>query len=269
MIVINGGTFNFIEDGYTPPSASGTIYDFEYTGFTLNQIWKDDDYVYVAHDSGLEVIEIDSEEKIAYIEPSFGFNSVWASDSMVFLGTSNYGIKYFYKTCISGTVSSPSDLITCLTDYVSSFGISSQNVRYIHGYGDDYLMCCTSSGVDVYYRKPTMYRSTTTTSGARKCFVTSTGKFYYTSVSGATISGESDLWSLNRVDKPLWDWTVPDYVYEAGRNILSAGIEINDIFITENTSDNGIDNTIFLATSSGVYIISEETNQYVIYYVKE
>ncbi len=259
MIVINGGTFNFTEDGYTPPSASGTIYNFEYTGFTLNQIWKDDDYVYAAHDSGLEVIEIDSEEKIAYIEPSFGFNSVWASDSMVFLGTSNYGIKYFYKTCVSGTASVPENLFTCLVDYISPFGISSQNVRYIHGYGDDYLMCCTSSGVDVYYRKPTMYRSMTTTSGARKCFITSSGKFYYTSVSG-------NIWYLNRVDKPLWDWTVPDYIYEAGVNILPTGVGINDIFVTESTASNGVDNTVFIATTSGVYVVDEGSLDYVVYY---
>ena len=137
-----------------------------------------------------------------------------------------------------------------MVDYTSPFGISSQNIRYIHGSGDDYLMCCTNLGVDVYYKKPTMYRSTATISGTRKCFITSTGKFYYTTVSGNT-------WCLNRVDKPLWDWTAPDYAYVAGVNILPANLGINDIFVTENTASNTTDNTVFIATTSGVYVIDE------------
>ena len=264
MIVINGGTFNFTEDGYTPPSASGTIYNFEYTGFTLNQIWKDDDYVYVVHNVGLEVIEIDSEEKIAYIEPSFGFNSVWASDSMVFLGTTFSGIKYIEKTCISGTVLTPENLITCLTDYTPPYGITSQNIRYIHG-NSDYIMWCTDLGVDVYRAEPYGYRSFTTVSGAQKCFMTSIGRFYYTTVSGATVSGIDYLWSLNRLNNSLTDWTVPDYSYSTGINILPVGLEINDIFVTESTAANGIDNTVFIATSSGVFVIDEGNLNYNVY----
>ena len=235
----------------------------------LNKIYSDNDYVFAVTNSGLNVVDIDLEQKVAYINYNQGFTSVWANDNRVYLGTSSSGVKYFYKTCISGTVLIPENLITCLNDYTSPFGQSSPSIRYIHGSSDDYLMCVTTAGVDVYHMKPTMYRSSATVSGTRKCFMTSTGKFYYTSVSGATVSGESDLWSLNRVDKPLWDWTTPDYSYTAGGDILRAGIGINDIFITENTSENGIDNTIFLATSSGIYIISEEDNQYVIYYTKE
>jgi len=225
---------------------------------TLNQIWKDNDYVYIAHDAGLEVVEIDPEEKIAYIEPSFGFNSVWASDSMVFLATTFSGIKYIEKTCISGTVLTPENLIDCLIEYVPPYGITSQNIRYIHG-NDNYMIWCTDLGVDVYKMEPYGYRSTTTISGAQKCFMTSSGKFYYTSVSGSE-------WFLNRVNKSLWDWTVPDYVYNTGGDILPPGLEINDIFITENTASNTIDNTAFIATTSGVYVIDEGNLDYVVYY---
>jgi len=227
---------------------------------TLNQIWKDNNYVYAVTTSGLDVIEIASEQKIAYIEHSFGFNSVWANDDVVFLGTTLSGIKYIEKTCISGTALTPENLVGYLTKYIPPYGITSQDIRYIHG-NNDYMMWCTDLGVDVYKVEPYGYRSTTTISGAQKCFMTQNG-FYYTSVSGST-------WSLNRVDKPLWDWNESDHIYSTGGDILPAGLEINDIFVTENTSENGIYNTIFLATSSGIYIIDEGNQNYVIFYVKE
>ena len=223
---------------------------------TLNQIYSDSNYVYAVTTSGLDIIDKTEEDKIAYIYTSDGFETVWTNDDRVYLGTSASGIKYFNKTCISGTVLIPEDLITCLNDYVSPFGISSQTIRYIHGSSDNYLMCCTNSGVDVYYMKSTKYRSSLETTEAQKCFMTSTGKFYYTNTSG-----------VNRVDKPLWDWTIPDYSYTAGRNILASGVGINDIFVTENTAANTTDNTVFIATTSGVYVIDEGSLSYVIYYI--
>jgi len=257
-IMIGGETFNFTESGYTPPSASGTVYNFQYIGSILNQIWSDDNYVYAVCDSGLDIISMSAEQKIAYIEYELGFNTVWANDNRIYLGTTSSGVKYINKTCISGTVESPVNLITWLADYTSPFGMSSQNVRYIHG-NNDFIMWCTNLGVDVYKMEPYGYRSTTTTSGAQKCFMTSTGKFYYTSVSG-------NEWCLNRIDKPLWDWTIPDYIYNTGGDVLSNSLEINDIFITENTASNTIDNTVFIATTSGVYVVDEGSLDYVVYY---
>jgi hypothetical protein len=254
MTVIHGGIFNFFESGYTPPS-SGIHYNFQHSVYILNQIWSDDNYVYAACDFGLDVIDKTAEERIAYINTSSGVATVWGNDDRVYFGTLDAGIKYIDKTNISGTVSVPNNLALYVVDYVSPFGISSQNIRYLHGYSDDYLMCCTDLGVDVYYLKETKYRSSTTISGAQKCFMTSTGKFYYTTTMG-----------VNRVDKPLWDWTTPDYSYTVGSSILHSGIEINDIFITENTAANTIDNTLFIATTSGVYIIDEGNLEYVVYY---
>ena len=225
---------------------------------TLNQIWSDGDYVFAVTNSGLNIVDMDLEQKIAYINYDQGFNTVWANDDKVYLGTSASGVKYFYKTCISGTVLIPNNLYTCLMDHTSPFGISSQTIRYIHGSGDDYLMFCTGTGVDAYHMKPTMYRSTTTVSGTQKCFMTQNG-FYYTNVSGS-------IWSLNRVDKPLWDWTTSDYSYITGGDILPTGLGINDIFITENTASNSTDNTVFIATTSGVYVIDEGSLNYVVYY---
>ena len=257
--IIGGITFNFTESGYIPPTYSGSTYSFGEAFGILRQIYSDNDHVFAATDRGLSVVSMSAEEEIGYINYNSGFTTVWGNDDKVYIGTTNSGIKYINKTCISGTISNPENLVTCLADYVSPFGISSQTIRYIHGSGDDYLMCCTDKGVDVYYHKQPTYRSSTTISGAQKCFMTQNG-FYY------TISGTNE-WSLNKVNYCGCDWTEPDFSYITGSGILPAGERINDMFVTENTSENGTDNTIFCCTSSGVYVIDGDSQEYAIYYV--
>lgn len=289
--VISGGIFNFSEAGYLPPTWSGAYsYDFavgvenegiscyeiwvetnngqwtdellaqwtECSPGVLNQIWTDDYYVYAAIDFGLDIIDIVTEMKIAYIDYNTGFKTVWANDDKIFLGTTNSGIKYLDKTCISGSIMTPYDLGSCLSDYVTPYGITSNNIRYVHG-NNDKLVCCTASGVDVFKMDPQGYRSYTTVSGASKCFMTSTGKFYYTTISGV-------VWSVNRVDTTLVDWQMPDNSYVAGGSLIEEVIRFNDLYVTEGTTLNGISNTLFLATSSGVYVIDEGTQTKNIYY---
>jgi hypothetical protein len=228
-----------------------------YSVEVLNQIWTDEDYVYAAINIGFDIIDITTESKIGYIEYDTGFSTVWANNDKVFLGTTN-GINYINKTCISGVPLVQEDLLECLIGYSNPYGITSDDIRYIHGSGDTLLMCCTSLGADVYWGNYG-YRSSTTISGAQKCFMTSTGKFYYTVDKGTE-------WELNRVDSEKWNWTTPDYSYVTGSGILEAGVSINDIFVTENTASNTIDNTIFVATSSGVCVIDEGGLDNEIYY---
>ena len=261
---ISGGILNFTESGYTSPTWSGSIYNF--TSYVpgisqIYQIWVDD-YVYAATSDGLEIYDTVSESLYSYVTYSGGFNTVWANDDKVFVGTTDAGVKYINKTCISGSVVSPYDLYTCLNDFSGLtyyHELTSNNIRYIHG-NSDVLCMITDSGVDVVKIDPQSYRSYTTISGAKKCFMTAAGKFYY------TISGTE--WSLNRVDSCLYDWSVPDYSYITGSGILPATEKINDIFITENTASDGVSNTIFCATSSGVYIIDGGSDQYIIYHVE-
>jgi len=229
---------------------------------SVYQVWTDSDYVFVATTSGLDIYDVnDDSDRYAYITYS-GFNTVWANDDKVFTGTTNSGVKYIDKTCISGSVGSPYDLTTCLNDLSGLtyyHELTSDNILYIHGSGDTLCMV-TDSGVDVVKIDPQSYRSYTTISGAKKCFMASK-KLYY------TVSGVE--WSLNRIDSCLGDWSVPDKSYMTGGGILPAGKKINDVFITESTASDGVSNTIFCATTSGVYIICEFTDSYNIYYVEE
>jgi hypothetical protein len=207
----------------------------------------------------LKIYDITSESVYAYITYSGGFSTVWANDDKVFVGTTDSGVKYINKTCISGSVGSPYDLFTCLEDFSDLtyyHDLTSDNIRYIHGSGD-VLCMITDSGVDVVKIDPQSYRSYTSLSGAKKGFMTSSGRFYYMTL---------DV--LYVMYTCLYDWTEANKEYTVGSGIFESGIELNDIFVTEQTSSDSISNTIFMATTSGAYIIDEGTESYVIYYME-
>ena len=246
---------------YTPPVGSDADLIFGEVGEVFCQIWTDD-YVYAATSAGLKIYDITSESQYAYIDYSGGFNTVWANDERIFVGTTNNGIKYINKTCISGSVVSPYDLFTCLNDFSDLtyyHDLTSDNIRYIHGNGD-VLCMVTDSGVDVVKIDPKSYRSYSLVNNAKKSFMTGNKNFYY------TISGTE--WLLNRVDSCLYDWQAPDKSYTTGGGIFPAGEKINDIFITENTASDSTSNTIFCATSNGIFVIDESNDEYVIYYIE-
>jgi len=314
--------FDFIDEGYTPPTGSGS-YDFEmrdiiyippappdplpgYYGFTfresgytatspysfeftvpaecvgqwiddesdhwpqdpargwgecvdpftyLKQIWADDNYVYAATTDGLNIIDLVSELPYAHITYSDGFNSVWASVSGVYLATPASGIKYIEKTCISGNIDDPYELAACLKDYLNEPDILSDQVRYIHG-NNGHMLISTASGVN--YRSTVQVASTGTKS-ARKVFITSSGTMYYVTWDGST-------WKINEKNATGSNWTEPDKFYETGTFLINAGTDILDIFVTEGTSDTGINNTIFAATTSGIFVIDEELDEGDTYY---
>jgi hypothetical protein len=255
---ISGGTFNFTIDGYSAPSFSGATYNLGGVGEAFYQVWTDD-YVYAATSEGLKIYDITSEGEYAYVTYSGGFNTVWANDDKIFVGTTTDGVKYLNKTCVSGSVGSPYELVTCLadlSDLTYYHYLTSDDVRYIHGNGD-VLCIVTNFGVDVVKIDPQSYRSYTTISGVKKCFMTSTGRFYYMTLD-----------TLCVMYTCLYDWTEVDNEYTVGSGIFELGIELNDIFITEQTSSDNSSNTIFTATTTGAYIIDESDDEYVIYYIE-
>ena len=193
----------------------------------------------------------------AFYNFSGGITTVWANDTTLYMGTRSNGVKYINKSDITTDTDDPVNLEDYVHDY-TDFGFTSPEIKYIHGY-ENYMVVCTTSGVDAIKHNPQGYRSYTTCSGAQKCFMTSTGRFYY------TISGSSD-WSLDMRNNPLTDWGGSDSSYATGSGIFAAGIKLNDIYITESTGSDGASNTIFTATSSGIYKIDETDDTYSIYY---
>jgi len=273
-IQISLGTFNFEDNTYTS-QATGGVYSFGVIPPVLYQVYTAGGYIYTALDVGLKVYDLLSSDEIAYLNYSSGFTSVGGDLLNIYLGTTTSGIKTLNKATVSGTPSSIQDLCVALTDYADVPNLTSSCVRYLHGH-DDGIFAVTDSGVD-YFRTTgnPQYRSYATISGGYKCFVAGR-KGYYTTISGTTYSGTTSSgttysgsnisYQINRINSLLTDWAIPDYIYSSNYGLLEGCGTINDIFVTEGTATDGINNTLFCATGSGVYIIDESNNSCSVYY---
>ena len=166
----------------------------------LYQICTDDNCVYAATSSGLDIVSLETEERINFIEPAgYTFTTVWASEYVIFLGTSISGIKAINKVDIYN-----SDLLSYVYDYVVYPDILSNTVAYLHG-NSDKLICCTAGSVDII-RRSTHYITHTEIVGAKKCFVTPVlNYFYYTVLSAGK-------YKLHRLNSNTTDWTTSDVV---------------------------------------------------------
>jgi len=216
----------------------------------LNQVWQDINYAYAATSEGLDIIDINSTEKIAYVSLVGGFSTIWASEDTIYLGT-NGGVKYLSKSSILGDSASPINLTAFLNSY-TYYAPASTDVRYIHGF-ENKLSIVTASGMDLVDNTSGGFKSSTSNTKIGKCFSTADRSVYYT-VNNASING------VFKVNSYLFDWDTPDISYVTDDSFLP-NVVINDIFITLQTASSGVNNTIFVATSSGVYIFDEDSAQ--------
>lgn len=244
--------------------ADNTFYEWVDTSYTefgecyntaLYQVWKDDCYIYTVTSSGLDIFDVNSTNKVAYINNSYGFTTIWGNIDTIYLGTTSNGIKYLEKSTISG-----GDLEINLQDYDFYYNSSSNEIRYLHGYNHT-LAVVTDSSIDVLYNNEQGFKSTVSGTNFTKCFLTSKNELYY-------VIHDNSFDVLCKINSIFCDWVNPSSFYRAGESFLPEDVKINDIFITENTSSTGEDNTIFVATTSGVFIVDEQTNKYNIYYTE-
>lgn len=222
------------------------------SGAGLNQIWTDNKYVYVATTSGLDVINIETEQRQSFASNSYGYSTVWSDSNEVFVGTTAAGIKLLNQSSIG-----PLEIFPFLSIYAMSPFITSNNIKHIHG-NSNKLICSTVEGIDII-RRDSQYITQTFVSGAQKCFVTPNFNYYYYTISGST------HWSLNRLNGNTMNWTTPDVVYTTGSGFLSDSTIIKDFYVTEHTSMSGLNNTIFIITDDGAHVYDEGTSDHIIY----
>ena len=220
------------------------------------EIYTDDTYVYATFIYGLNVIDIASETKGAYIESYNNFTSVCGNTSTVFLGTTSSGVKYIDKNDVTIDLVTPVDLSSYVQEFKRYPYLTSDTVTHLH-VRDNNVLCCTVSGVDFFKLDPNGYRSSTTCSGAYKCFLPPNDNIYYLTSSGSK-------YLINKVNTNLMDWTAPDEIFT-----VDEGLVIHDLFVTVGTATDKDKNTLFIATSSGIYIIDESTYEADVYYAME
>lgn len=263
MITISGGIFNFTQHGYTAPTWSGSeVYNFTKKVTSLYQIYTNDSFIFSATNKGLDIYNIASENICAFINRPEGFTTVAGNTLDLYLGTPSDGVKILPMTCVSGNEDAPYDLSSYLSD-LNIERITSNYINYIHA-ADNTVGISTSSGIDflIRYVNPEIH-SKTFIQGTKKCFVTNKSVYYITEKNDTSVSGT--IYQLNVVDTCLTDWLFPDRAYTTGSGIFEKGIELTDLYITTGTALRG-GNTIFCATTSGVYIIDDDTKNYAIFY---
>lgn len=203
-------------------------------------IWVEDDYTFRATNSGVDIYDTSLESVVAVVNYAAGINSIWANDVHLFMGTTNSGVWRLSTAVISGSY----DVTNHMSLYKIYPDIRNYEVAYLHGAGD-YLCVTSISGVD-QINLTTNSGIYTTVSGAGKCYQTTSGRFYY------------DLLGvgLSVMYNNAANWSAPDHLYDLG-DIIPAGIIINDIYVTEGTSQYTDDNVLFIATTAGVIVIEE------------
>ena len=227
----------------------------------LNAIYTDSNYVYAAYSEGLDIIDIFSELRVAYIDYNYGFTSVCGDDSNVYFGTLYDGLFCIGKATISGNSAVP----YCLNDgYFSAnlrFQTQSNEIKHLFLTNNN-LSIVTVEGIDVINFSDQGYRSYTTLSGVTKSFITNKNELYYISYNNEY------KYQINKINSTMCDWQSSDTVYEPGKSFMLNDVIINDVFVTENTSKLNNFNTLFVATSDGCYVYDEGTEECEIYYNK-
>jgi hypothetical protein len=243
--------YDFAASGYSPPGGLTIEFSFTLTASEVYQLspdLNDNGYLYAATDVGLLIIDIASEEEIAQVT-SLVCTSVWNSDALVFMGTSNSGIYALDKSTISS-----GDLTSSAYQYRSYPNITSNDVKYLHGQSD-YLCATTAVGVDFIWISLND-RDSRTIADAYKCFVCSDGKTYFTT------SGTPN--KIYRSNVPLGVSSTP-IEYTCGSGYLENVPNVQDIYVTERTSSVETvlwpENTLFIAASGSAFIFDEGSKE--------
>lgn len=223
----------------------------------LYQIYTDNNYVFAATSSGLNIISLQDQLKGAYVPYELGFSSVCGNNDKVYLGTFTDGIKYLYKSSISLNYDFPVDLSSNLFDFDSSYSPAADKINHLFLL-DDVISITTDVGVDVISLHDQGFKSSTYVENITKSFLTSKREVYYI--------GLTDSWQVSKVNSYMCDWDEPDITFKTPYNFLKDGVEIRDIYVSEGTSLAGDFNTLFMATSSGVYVLDEGEKSCDFYY---
>ena len=180
----------------------------------------------------MDIFDYDTGGFINRIPMPMGVESVWAEGDYIYFAATYSGV---FISTVSGLSTSP---------YKQYPDITSNEVRYLHGAGD-YLCVTTVSGVD-RYKISTAGREYTTLNNAHKCFQVDTGDYYYIT---NPVSGTSGLHAVYE--------SGGGHTYLAQQDAVIDDVSINDIYVTEGTSEYSYGNVVFLATTSGAYVIEE------------
>lgn len=222
-----------------------------YIAYIIHQVFTKGSYIYAASGTGISIFDLTGSLLYNKITEGKVIKTIWGNDTTLFFGGQIGLYKIEYETLHN--------------DYENSipeeFHLPTSNIKYIHGKNDS-LLVCTDNTIEYFnWGTNPFIRSKTNIENVTKCFLTNNSAYY---INNTTISGIT-TYILNKKTNLLTDWETPTKTYITGDSIFASNIYLTDIFITEQTAIFG-GNTIFCTTTSGVYVIDENSLEYAIYY---
>ena len=130
---------------------------------------KNSNYIFSSTASGVDIYDI----SLSYVDSLSldSVSSIHASESTLFIGTTNSGIFYYDLSLMA------SGVYTDIFSYKQAPTVTSNVINYLHGAGD-YLIVTTESGIDQYNILTDDRLFIYSTKSLSKCFQTTSGSFY-------------------------------------------------------------------------------------------
>lgn len=220
---------------------------------TLRQIVYDINYIYVTTVSGLTIYDFETSVVIAKVDYDQGFTAVWGNSTYLYLGTLGEGIKVLTKSEIYTIPEYVVNLTNNVFNLSGTYLPSSNVISFIHG-EDDLLTVVTDVGIDVIHNYGNTFKSHFSSVNVTRCYLTLKRELYY-------LTADNVLFKANTI---LCDWDIYD-THSYGADFFGEELEIYDFVVTVNTSSSKNKNTIFVATSNGIFVIDETLGTFVHY----
>lgn len=223
---------------------------------TLRQVYLDGLFIYTLTVDGCSIFNFDTGVKIAYINYTGGFTAIYITDMFIYFGTSSGGLKYCFKDIIidNGYVTNLSSSLKAHDFYYNSEGLF---IKYIHG-SVNTIVVTTELGISVINNSLLSFKSLCLYNNVQQCWLTSKLQLYYIVI-------ENTQFYIYKLNSIKCDWTYNSTVSLCGGIFLPSGTSITDFYVTENTAIDKYGDTIFIATTNGVYIVDTFLNMATLY----
>ena len=226
-----------------------------------NQLCHSFNKIFLATSSGLNIYN-ENNELGAYATAVNGFTTVGTSTDYIILGTPHNGLKRLKPENISFNTTLPVNITSSIEDF-NITDMTSSGVRYLHISENGLNMTvCTTSGVDlIKFHAGFDYHSKTYLQGCVRCFSAYSSLYYIvsgTNNSGTTSSTEYYLCKQNYSPD---NWDEPTKKYNSADGPFIEGLILYDVCVTEVSQT-----LIYCATSSGIYVIDDSSNNVTILY---
>jgi hypothetical protein len=244
------------------PDPYQTVYNYTFktktiqqsikTSFAVKKLYANKAFVFAVTEEGLDIVDIRTTQNKSYVLRPGGFTSVWCKQTWdatdcLYLGTENDGVfKLLMSDVLRG--GDVSQYLSTKFTTGTTPSLPSNNIISIHGFQNK-LVILTPNDIVYINLETTKYTSTlpvTISSGF--VFLTSTDDLYYTTTNG-----------LHVKYLITGNWVSPDYTYSTTSSPSIDSNIINGLFVAPATGGNAdyYNNTIFLATANGLFVINE------------